>query len=415
LGDLTMIPFCCMATLRRRRIPDKVKKTLPPFEDFDERQESLEYMFTPNEAFGIFRNISPQDYYILGFGGESKPENLCYRVMTIVPAAVQMRSGSASLDSHRHHVDSDIIKNLRRILMVSKEVKNTHQQILDALHKRLPIENFYKKLLMQEELLHLLSAAYVHRDWSGIANSAFGRNKVPSGCIVDYLLLKDGLVRGGMATKRDNFSARSTIAPGDGLDVDQVGVPMYVCMKATQQERVDKYNKSRLQDLVNCGPFSYPGAKRIARMDGHQVDLQFAKATDRRLQVRDVVERHQLAGDRVIMNRQPTLHRPSMLAKRVVPHSNMPFLLALQATIPFNADFDGDEMNLHVPQNISSNVECNELMSTDKSLITQQDGPALGAKQNGIIISYLLTDNRRFYGADMLFNAIAQLSYFPLC
>lgn len=406
--QLAMIPFCSVATMRGRVVSDKIKHSLPPFYD------SEEYMFTPSETYGIFSGIAKHDFPVLGFGGQTFPSNLCFRVMAIVPAAVQMRSFGASGDSLKYHDDSDIIKNLRHILSVSRDLKTTHEQVLRAVENNQPVHELYKKMLLHEDLLQLLTAAYVNRDQSGIAHSAAGRNKVPSRCVVQSLLGKGGRVRGGLYAKRVNFSGRDTIAPGAGYDVNEAGMPIVMCMKITQLETVNRYNIKELQALVDNGPWVYPGAKKIWKLDGTQIDLQFANAGDRMLQIGWIVERHQSNKDMSIFNRQPSLHRPSMMGHRIVPHFKKVIKIPTQSTTPYGADFDGDEMNAHLVQDPKARAEVSDLMNVTHQLITQQDRAILGAKQNGIVISNQMTDTRRFYTKQHIFNTVAQLRYYPL-
>ncbi|AYV86510.1 MAG: beta and beta-prime subunits of DNA dependent RNA-polymerase [Sylvanvirus sp.] len=406
-GPIHMVPFCCMATHRKRKVGPAAKATLPPFD------ENSEYMFTPNEAYGILRDISPHDYYVLGFGGESIPSSLCYRVMIISPAAVQMRAGGAVMQSQKHHGDSDIIKNLRRIIMVSRDVKHHHTMVLNAVkNKDKNFDDLLRKLYQVEELLHLLVGAYVHRDQSGIAHSSVGRNKVPSKSIIDNFLDKAGRVRGQLGAKRNDGSARAIISPANGFDIDEVGVPKYIAMKTTEMEMVDPYNLIRLQQHVNNGPYTYPGAKKIYHGDGRQSDLHFTKAKDRLLRPGKVVERHQARGDKVIMNRAPSLHRQSMMGHTVVPIPESSLFIPTNVCLPYNADFDGDEMNEHVPRSLKSEVEIRELMATDFQVVGAQDRPLLGGRQNGILQTYAMTDNRRFYTQEDVFDAASQLRYF---
>ncbi len=158
--------------------------------------------------------------------------------------------------------------------------------------------------------------------------------------------------------KRVNFSARTVITPDPNLDIDQVGVPKSVAAALTYPEVVTPHNFQELIELVRRGPSAYPGASYIVRADGSRFDLRNIRTTaEVHLSIGDIVERMIRDDDVVIFNRQPSLHKMSMMGHRVkvLPWSS--FRLNLSVVTPYNADFDGDEMNLHVPQSLASRTE----------------------------------------------------------
>jgi DNA-directed RNA polymerase II subunit RPB1 len=147
----------------------------------------------------------------------------------------------------------------------------------------------------------------------------------------------------------------------------------------TFPEMVTRFNIAEMRRLVRNGPNVHPGAKTIIRDDGKKVDLRYVKkSSDQHLEVGYRVERHirdgndtpyplpiatlhtvmmdVLIGDVILFNRQPSLHKMSIMGHkvRVLPWST--FRLNLSCTTPYNADFDGDEMNMHVPQSMMTRV-----------------------------------------------------------
>ncbi|XP_025907421.1 DNA-directed RNA polymerase II subunit RPB1, partial [Nothoprocta perdicaria] len=153
----------------------------------------------------------------------------------------------------------------------------------------------------------------------------------------------------------------------------------------------------RLQELVRRGNSQYPGAKYIIRDNGDRIDLRFhPKPSDLHLQIGYKVERHMCDGDIVIFNRQPTLHKMSMMGHRVriLPWST--FRLNLSVTTPYNADFDGDEMNLHLPQSLETRAEIQELAMVPRMIVTPQSNrPVMG------IVQDTLTAVRKFTKRDV--------------
>ena len=108
----------------------------------------------------------------------------------------------------------------------------------------------------------------------------------------------------------------------------------------------------------------------------------------------DIVERYLETGDVVLFNRQPSLHKGSMLAYRVRLMPNKTFRLNMAVTLPLNADCDDDELNIHVPQDAQSKAEANELMAVPIQIVSPQaNKPCIGFVQDAVIGSWLLTDD----------------------
>lgn len=147
--------------------------------------------------------------------------------------------------------------------------------------------------------------------------------------------------------KRVDFSARTVITGDPNLSIDQVGVPRSIACNLTFPETVTPHNLELLQAMVINGPTEHPGARYVIRENGERIDLRYCKQGGAIfLQPGYIVERHLVDDDYVIFNRQPSLHKMSMMGHRVkiMPYST--FRLNLSVTSPYNADFDGDEMNL---------------------------------------------------------------------
>ena len=193
--------------------------------------------------------------------------------------------------------------------------------------------------------------------------------------------------------KRVNFSARSVITGDPNISIDELGVPIKIAKNLTYPEIVTKYNKKRLLKTIRNGYSIYPGAKSIKRKsDGKIISLKVIDTTNYDLEEGDIVNRHLIDGDRVLFNRQPSLHRMSMMchAIKILPYKT--FRLNVSVTTPYNADFDGDEMNMHVPQSIQTALELKQLASVETQIITPaQHKPIIALVQDTIIGSYLFT------------------------
>jgi len=225
---------------------------------------------------------------------------------------------------------------------------------------------------------------------------------------------KEGRVRGNLMGKRVDFSARTVISGDPNLSIDEVGVPKSIALNLTYPEVVTPFNIDRMRELVENGPTQHPGAKYIIRDDGNRLDLRYIKkASDTHLEHGYRVERHLQDGDFVIFNRQPSLHKMSMMGHRarIMPYST--FRLNLCVTTPYNADFDGDEMNLHVAQTLETRAEIQEIMLVPRQIITPQGNrPVLGIVQDTLLGCRLFTRRDTFVERDVLMNILMWITNF---
>lgn len=139
--------------------------------------------------------------------------------------------------------------------------------------------------------------------------------------------------------KRVDFSARSVITPDPNISMDELGVPYKIAMNLTFPEVVNKYNIEEMQQLVKNGPDVYPGAKMIkSHKNGATYRLKSHSQKNINLEYGDVVDRHLRNGDVVLFNRQPSLHRMSMMSHRVRVMPFNTFRLNVTVTPSYNAD-----------------------------------------------------------------------------
>jgi len=205
---------------------------------------------------------------------------------------------------------------------------------------------------------------------------------------------KEGRIRHNLAGKRTNFCARTVISPDPMLNINEVGVPMVMAMKLTVPERVTTWNIEYLKTFVKKGPKEYPGANYIIRPDGRRKKItdETKEALLEELQPGFIVERHLMDGDISIFNRQPSLHRMSMMCHKVRVLPGLTLRLNPAVCAPYNADFDGDEMNLHIPQTEEARAEAEILMEVQTQLISPRYGLSIiGCNQDAITGNYMLT------------------------
>ena len=251
-------------------------------------------------------------------------------------------------------------------------------------------------LIVQDlvDLLQYHTTTYFDNEVSGIPQ-AHHRSGRPLKTLTQRLKGKEGRFRGSLSGKRVDFSSRTVISPDPNLDLSEVGVPEAVAMKLTIPEIVTEWNIERMRKLVINGPDKFPGVNYIVRPDGVKIRLDFVEDRStiaETLELGYLIERHLADGDIVMFNRQPSLHQMSIMAHYVRVLPGKTFRLHPSVCPPYNADFDGDEMNLHVPQSEESRAEAILLMRVQDQLISPRyGGPIIGALRDFVTGAYLLT------------------------
>lgn len=255
-------------------------------------------------------------------------------------------------------------------------------------------------LMSTWDSLQLLCAYYINSELPGFPSNVAPSGK-PSRSLVQRLKGKHGRFRGNLSGKRVDFSGRTVISPDPNLRIDNVGVPLAVAKILTYPERVNEYNIEKLRSMVRNGPDTYPGANFV--QSGNAGDKRFLKFGNRELiaeglKLGDIVERHLIDEDVVLFNRQPSLHRMSIMCHRakILPYRTFRFNECCCA--PYNADFDGDEMNLHVPQTEEARAEAATLMHVLSNLLNARNGePLIACTQDFLTGAYLLTRRYMFF------------------
>ena len=356
---------------------------------------------SPQEVLNIFSNIPLKEMEFLGFNPKySQPQWMIIQNLAVCPPQVRP---SVSVDSSLRSQD-DLTHQYNQILKANKELKSESSKGSTDITSENKFNNlqFNVATLMNNDLT------------SGRAHKKSGQ---PIKAIYARLKGKEGRVRGNLMGKRVDYSARSVISPDPNLQVDELGVPLSIAMNLTFPEVVTDLNIEKLKKLVSNGPNKYPGAKMIKSNDGKTViDLRYCKnTTDEHLEKGYIVERHMQNGDYVIFNRQPSLHKMSMMGHRVhiLPYST--FRLNLSVTTPYNADFDGDEMNMHLPQSLESKSEIMNIMHVPKQIVSPQSNrPVMGIVQDTLIGCKLFTARDTFLNYEQTMNLVMWIDDFDI-
>ena len=228
---------------------------------------------------------------------------------------------------------------------------------------------------------------------------------------------KEGLFRKNMMGKRVNFAARSVISPDPNIETNEIGVPPVFAMKLTYPEPVTNHNFYDLKEAVLNGVSNWPGASAIENENGQVINLRTKTADERQALANQLlapsnttvtgarnkkVHRHLNNGDIVLMNRQPTLHKPSIMGHRarVLPGEKT-IRMHYANCNTYNADFDGDEMNMHFPQNEVARAEALQIADTDHQYLVATSGkPLRGLIQDHISMGVWLTNRDTFFDRD---------------
>ncbi|KAI1844588.1 hypothetical protein JX265_001573 [Neoarthrinium moseri] len=351
-------------------------------------------LLTPEMALNILKRISDDDLVDMGLNTDyARPE---WMVITVLPVPPPPVRPSISMDGTATGMrnEDDLTYKLGDIIRANGNVRQAIQEGSPA-----HIASEF------EQLLQYHVATLMDNDIAG-QPQALQKSGRPVKSIRARLKGKEGRLRGNLMGKRVDFSARTVITGDANISLHEVGVPRSIARTLTYPETVTKYNAGRLMDAIANGPDEWPGAKYVIRADGSRIDLRHHKnRSDIKLDYGWKVERHLLDGDYIIFNRQPSLHKESMMGHqvKVMPYST--FRLNLSVTSPYNADFDGDEMNLHVPQTEETRAEIKELCLVPLNIVSpQRNGPLMGIVQDTLAGVYKMCRRDNFLTKEMVMN-----------
>jgi DNA-directed RNA polymerase II subunit RPB1 len=334
---------------------------------------------TPEMVLKIFKRISDEDVSFMGFSPVySRPDWMICQVMSVPPPAVR--------PSVKHDAQQRSEDDLSHILV---NIIKTNKTLQDKIQNNAPanvIDDW-------TTVLQYYIATQVDNKIPGVASVA-QRSGRPLKSIKDRLNGKGGRMRGNLMAKRVDFSARSVITADPNISIRELGIPLKIAKNITKPVIINKINKNFLTKLVQNGPDVWPGAKMLEKQNGEVITLRYY--LDRNsivLEEGDIVHRHMMDGDAILFNRQPTLHRMSMMCHiaRVMKRGDT-FRMNVADTAPYNADFDGDEMNLHMPQDAESEAELRNLAAVPFQIISPaKNSSIIGIFQDSMLGSYQFT------------------------
>jgi len=334
---------------------------------------------TPIDIRARLERIRSEELLLLGIDPTvARPEWMVLTVLPVPPVTVRpsitLESGVRSEDDLTHKL-VDVIRINQRLA-----------ENIEAGAPHLIVEDLW-------ELLQYHVTTYIDNAVSGVPPARHRSGRVLR-TLAQRLRGKEGRFRGNLSGKRVDFSARTVVSPDPNISINEIGVPVYVAKALTIPVRVTEHNLEELKTFVRRGPDIYPGANYVISADGKRFDLRYADREElaNNLSLGFIVERHLKDGDIVLFNRQPSLHRMSIMAHEVKVLPGKTFRLNLSVCPPYNADFDGDEMNVHAPQTEEAQAEARILMRVQEQILSPRfGGPIIGGIQDHITGAYLLT------------------------
>ena len=362
-------------------------------EVFVEDGRKVEHKLTPADIRARLEKIPDDDLRALGVNPDvARPE---WTILTVLPVPPVTMRPSIILENGQRSED-DLTHKLVDIIRINQRFKENQ----DAGAPQLIIEDLW-------ELLQYHVTTYLDNEVAGCP-PARHRSGRPLKTLSQRLKGKEGRFRGSLSGKRVNFSARTVISPDPNLSIGEVGIPLAITNEMTLPIRVTPFNIDELRQYVLNGPErptikSPCGANYAIRPDNRRMRLSDAnlETVAEMLEPGWTVERQLKGGDIVLFNRQPSLHRMSIMAHRVVVMDGKTFRLNPAVCPPYNADFDGDEMNLHIPQTEEARAEAEILVSVQANILSPRTGgPIIGGIHDHISGIFLLTHTVRHFSKE---------------
>jgi len=289
-----------------------------------QQEKSVKQVLEVEYVLRLFRRITDEDVDFMGLNRFwCRPDWMICSVIPIPPPQVR----PSVIQDNNQRSEDDLTHKLSEIIATNKRLQ-------DKIYNNAP----KNQIEDEHTVLQYHVATLVDNQIPGVAPSA-QRSGRPLKSVQQRLGSKEGRIRYNIQGKRVEFSARSVITPDPNLSIAELGVPIKIAMNLSVPEKVTPYNKMQMYKLIQNGADKYPGAKTIVKPDGRMISLKHVNTKEIVLKVGDVVNRHLADGDIVLFNRQPTLHRMSMMGHRVKVLPYNTFRLNVSVTAPYNADY----------------------------------------------------------------------------
>ncbi len=395
----------------------------------------------------ILKDLNSDDLDVLGINHKlSHPSSMILTALPVIPPCARPFVKAAG-----NVCDDDLSNQYVEILKVNKMLKMTPDV----------------KRAKNIQTLKFRIATTFNNSSGKAKHTTNGR---PVKCIKTRISGKEGQMRSNIMGRRVDQTSRTVIGPDTTLKNEEMIIPKFVADTLTIPVRVTSLNIGEVEKIANSGKARYiiqkngnvkksinlkhamldkgtplvqgdvittktgetftfmdessythlrimNGVQIGDRIERNGVQIESVPAFKKKIQlnVGDIVERCLVDGDVVILNRQPTLHKASMMAFKVLIKPGNTFRFNLACTKAFNADFDGDEMNVHVPQSLEAIAEIKNLSTVKKNLVGCQSSKMnICMVQDGVLGAYLMTKpGSKILRKDQFFNCTMRLSLQP--
>lgn len=345
---------------------------------------------TPREVFDILDSISDEDAALMGFNPTegSHPRNMVMTVIVVMPSAIRsanLRDGLIGSDTYSKIYRDYIIKPYQEIDK-SLGVTEKERENIDKAHSK--IQDAINTLITNYDSPQI----YISESFKPIRFRIQDKNK--------------GIVRGMAMGKRVNFSARTVLGPDPSLKFNQIRLPEIWREKLTREVIVTNYNRNELMSKLKNGQITHVTFSS-ENLRGRKVRVNDKNKQTFDLVAGDMVQRWGQDGDMVLMNRQPTIHKQGIMGHEAVFRPGLTIGLPLVVTSAYNADFDGDEGNIHAVQTLDAVLDILATMDVRKNIINAQDNrPIIGPVMDSITSAYLMTQDDVYIDNDFWYNSL---------
>jgi DNA-directed RNA polymerase II subunit RPB1 len=399
-----------------------IKRVFTDFSSMEpEEADFYRNHFTAEDAYSILEKISAETYLHMGIDIKvSHPKNAVPRCILVLPPAQRPTLRLADCGKTRGEDDMTLI--YQDIVRAKLEVEAKQESLQGHGLENPALYILYCKLQLMVACIGNAGLRKLVSLPGVVDHASRGMVRILNG-LQKRLSGKTGRFRSSLGANRTDFSARTVVGIDMVKNIWTLGVPKCRMKILTQPVRVTDINMEMLQKKIILGAHAERGANTVIQPQDSQApriislvlmseDQRCALAAS--LRIGWIVEKHLETGDWVWFNRQPTLHRMNMMAFQIYPVPGLTFRLPLPCTRPFNADYDGDEMNLHVPQTIEASAEAATLMNVAENMISPSSTTAIvSLVQESLVAWYRLTSRNSLLTRDLFFQLASQLEFDP--
>lgn len=348
---------------------------------YKEAGRKVESRLTVHKILEIFNMISDDDVEKLGFSYGSHPRNLIIRNLVVLPPKARPNTIQKG-----KKMEEQITQLYRQIIKLNNDIGEYN------LHRTRTVTELDKEPRIKSEQDYTNSVKRYISAVNFLITNSGGEFRMDSKFdtfkgLVQRIQGKKAVIRKAIMGKRGNYTARSVIGPAPFLKLGQVAIPRVFAEFLTKPVTVTSYNIEEMQSLLDAGKVATFTSSRK-----NTLGRKYSPTPGYKVRVGDICDRHLMNGDYIQLGRQPTLHKQSMMAYEVVLWDSLNIGIHMSSTKPHNADFDGDEMWVFMPQTLEALVELEAIVAFKKNLISgAKSAPITGAVYDALVGLYLLT------------------------